>query len=153
MFIWLKLFWYVWVVTRLIYWSLKFVLFLDTYDITYLFERLLKKLSLLSFHFLRIPVGTSPELCELLCGLLKRNARERMNFETFFNHKFLQRPEPPMSQSPLQAVEIPLNSPPSAPRLPRIRTVSPPKSVPLRSAPGTKMCYFWKKNVCSIVLG
>lgn len=27
-------------------------------------------------------------------GLLKRNAKDRMNFETFFNHKFLQR-EPP----------------------------------------------------------
>lgn len=53
-------------------------------------------------NFCRIPIGTSPELCELLMGLLKRNARERMNFETFFNHKFLQRPEPLPSTSPLQ---------------------------------------------------
>lgn len=52
--------------------------------------------------FSRIPFGTSPELSELLMGLLKRNARDRMNFETFFNHKFLKRPEPPQSQSPLQ---------------------------------------------------
>lgn len=42
----------------------------------------------------KIPSGTSPELGELLNGLLKRNARERLNFETFFNHKFLQRHEP-----------------------------------------------------------
>ncbi|CAL4075490.1 unnamed protein product [Meganyctiphanes norvegica] len=37
----------------------------------------------------RIPSGTSPELHELLMGLLKRNARDRMEFETFFNHPFI----------------------------------------------------------------
>ncbi|KAB0792946.1 hypothetical protein PPYR_12566 [Photinus pyralis] len=66
----------------------------------------------------KIPVGTSPELCELLMGLLKRNARERMNFEQFFNHKFLKRPE----TSPLAAVDLPLpaiyGSPPALTRLP-----------------------------------
>ncbi|XP_074039687.1 serine/threonine-protein kinase unc-51-like protein Atg1 [Leptinotarsa decemlineata] len=50
----------------------------------------------------KIPVETSPELCDLLVGLLKRNARERMNFETFFNHKFLKKASPPRrSPSPL----------------------------------------------------
>ncbi|XP_074039794.1 serine/threonine-protein kinase unc-51 isoform X5 [Leptinotarsa decemlineata] len=50
----------------------------------------------------KIPVKTSPELCDLLVGLLKRNARERMNFETFFNHKFLKKASPPRrSPSPL----------------------------------------------------
>ncbi|CAB3220725.1 unnamed protein product [Arctia plantaginis] len=40
----------------------------------------------------KMPAGTSPELCSLLIGLLRRNPRERMPFETFFNHPFLQRP-------------------------------------------------------------
>ncbi|XP_012550929.1 serine/threonine-protein kinase ULK1 isoform X4 [Bombyx mori] len=39
----------------------------------------------------KIPPGTSPELCSLLIGLLRRNPRERMSFEMFFNHPFLQR--------------------------------------------------------------
>ncbi|XP_045593425.2 serine/threonine-protein kinase unc-51 isoform X2 [Procambarus clarkii] len=37
----------------------------------------------------RIPAGTSPELIDLLMGLLKRNAKDRMDFETFFNHPFM----------------------------------------------------------------
>lgn len=93
--------------------------------------------------FLRIPVGTSPELCELLTGLLKRNARERMNFETFFNHKFLQRPEPPISQSPLQTVDLPLpniygSPPPSLPRVTPLRSATPIKiaNTPPASQPG-----------------
>ena len=49
---------------------------------------------LISYKFLdnyvyRIPPGTSPELVNLLLGLLKRNARDRMPFETFFNHAFI----------------------------------------------------------------
>ncbi|XP_068633315.1 serine/threonine-protein kinase unc-51 isoform X2 [Battus philenor] len=40
----------------------------------------------------KMPAGTSPELCNLLIGLLRRNPRERMPFEVFFNHPFLQRP-------------------------------------------------------------
>lgn len=55
-----------------------------------------------------------------------------MNFETFFNHKFLQRPEPPISQSPLQTVDLPLpniyGSPPSSlPRVTPLRTTTPIK--------------------------
>lgn len=34
-------------------------------------------------------------------GLLKRNAKERMNFEIFFNHKFLQR-DSPSNATPVQ---------------------------------------------------
>ena len=37
----------------------------------------------------RIPSGTSPELCDLLHGLLKRNAADRLDFDVFFNHPFL----------------------------------------------------------------
>ncbi|XP_013145051.1 PREDICTED: serine/threonine-protein kinase unc-51 [Papilio polytes] len=40
----------------------------------------------------KMPAGTSPELCNLLIGLLRRSPRERMPFEMFFNHPFLQRP-------------------------------------------------------------
>lgn len=82
-------------------------------------------------------MGTSPELCELLNGLLKRNARERMDFEQFFNHKFLKRPEPPPSQTLFTAVDLPLptiyGSPPTLSRLPArpatpIKVGTPPKS-------------------------
>ncbi|KAJ8932424.1 hypothetical protein NQ314_014681, partial [Rhamnusium bicolor] len=86
----------------------------------------------------KIPSGTSPELNELLVGLLKRNSRERMNFETFFNHKFLQRPEAIQSQSPLHG-ELPIpiyGSPPqSSVKLPLrsstpIKVATPPISQP-----------------------
>lgn len=43
----------------------------------------------------RIPGGTSPELTSLLLGLLRRNASERMPFDVFFTHTFLQPPAPP----------------------------------------------------------
>lgn len=39
----------------------------------------------------RIPSGTSPELHDLLVNLLKKNARERMDFDAFFLHPFLKR--------------------------------------------------------------
>lgn len=38
----------------------------------------------------KIPSGTSPELSDLLMGLLRRNARDRMPFDEFFGHPFLQ---------------------------------------------------------------
>lgn len=46
------------------------------------------------YYFFRIPVGTSPELSDLLRSLLRRNACDRISFDTFFSHSFLQRPEP-----------------------------------------------------------
>lgn len=49
-----------------------------------------------------MPAGTSPELCNLLIGLLRRNPRERMPFEAFFNHAFLQRPRTTSINSKLQ---------------------------------------------------
>ena len=61
----------------------------------------------------RIPAGTSPELTALLQGLLRRNAKDRMEFDDFFNHPFIRRPE-------LQA------SPPPLPSASRLST--PPKS-------------------------
>ncbi|KAF4527920.1 hypothetical protein B566_EDAN011311 [Ephemera danica] len=39
----------------------------------------------------KIPSGTSQELAELLMGLLRRNARDRMDFDHFFSHPFLKK--------------------------------------------------------------
>lgn len=39
----------------------------------------------------RIPSGTSRELHDLLSRLLKRNAKDRMDFDEFFSHPFLKR--------------------------------------------------------------
>lgn len=52
----------------------------------------------------KIPQGTSKELTDLLIGLLRRNAKERMNFDTFFCHAFLQRQATPQNS------EIPQSS-------------------------------------------
>nr|CAD7198320.1 unnamed protein product [Timema douglasi] len=60
----------------------------------------------------KIPVGTSPELVDLLLGLLRRNAKDRMNFDTFFNHAFHQRRQEP-AQSPLPSSSLPGELPPS----------------------------------------
>ncbi|XP_071447046.1 serine/threonine-protein kinase unc-51 isoform X2 [Hetaerina americana] len=40
----------------------------------------------------KIPSGTSAELAHLLLHLLRRNARDRMEFDDFFSHPFLQWP-------------------------------------------------------------
>ena len=56
----------------------------------------------------KIPAGTSPELRDLLLGLLRRNARERMPFDSFFSHPFLQR-----EAEPVPAPSIPGELPPS----------------------------------------
>lgn len=37
----------------------------------------------------KIPIETSPELRDLLCGLLRYDAKDRMDFDEFFNHPFL----------------------------------------------------------------
>ena len=42
----------------------------------------------------KIPPGTSPELSNLLMGLLKRNSVDRMAFDQFFTHPFMQKPQP-----------------------------------------------------------
>jgi len=60
----------------------------------------------------RIPVGTSPQFTHLLVNLLKRDAKDRIDFEAFFNHPFLEQPQPkqaPASQeeSNVRAVAVP----------------------------------------------
>ena len=41
------------------------------------------------YFIFRIPKGTSPELNDLLTGLLRRDAKDRMAFDEFFNHPFI----------------------------------------------------------------
>lgn len=65
----------------------------------------------------RIPSGTSPELVDLLMGLLKRNAKDRMEFETFFNHPFIRMVDS-SAQKPSVATgspSVPVRSPSPAP--------------------------------------
>lgn len=57
-----------------------------------------------------IPSGTSPELTDLLMGLLKRNAADRMNFDQFFVHPFLRPPPPPQ---PVEQPPSPLSCSPA----------------------------------------
>lgn len=50
----------------------------------------------------RIPPGTSLDLTNLLFGLLKRNPKDRISFETFFDHPFLKVKPPSVTMpSPL----------------------------------------------------
>ena len=82
------------------------------------------------FFVIRIPNGTSPELTNLLCGLLKRDARDRLDFDTFFNHTFI-RPPPPIAP-PQPPVTKPVNVPSSAP----VSNSSTPKNSVPTSVPG-----------------
>lgn len=40
----------------------------------------------------KLPKDISPDLADLLLSLLRRNSKDRISFEAFFNHKFLQNP-------------------------------------------------------------
>ncbi|BFZ04577.1 hypothetical protein BsWGS_07616 [Bradybaena similaris] len=51
-----------------------------------------------------IPASTSVELRDLLMRMLKRDAEERISFEEFFSHPFLQLPSPVKVMSPPVAV-------------------------------------------------
>ncbi|CAG9561834.1 unnamed protein product [Danaus chrysippus] len=76
----------------------------------------------------KMPSGTSPELCNLLIGLLRRNSRERMPFEVFFNHPFLQRPRTTSITKTSSSSMLPTTSvaraPMSQPTLPQIGILS-----------------------------
>ena len=49
-------------------------------------------------NIFRIPSGTSPELTNLLHHLLKRDSKDRIEFDDFFHHPFLIPPQPPRQQ-------------------------------------------------------
>uniref|UniRef100_A0A2R5LJ83 Putative serine/threonine-protein kinase unc-51 n=1 Tax=Ornithodoros turicata TaxID=34597 RepID=A0A2R5LJ83_9ACAR len=67
----------------------------------------------------RIPSGTSPELYDLLSRLLKRNAKDRMDFDEFFSHPFLKRAAKLSSPMPV----------------PSRRSASPEAASPLNNSP------------------
>lgn len=50
-------------------------------------------------------MGTSPELSSLLMGLLKRNAADRISFEDYFNHPFMNKAQ--TTQTTEAAIEQP----------------------------------------------
>ena len=63
----------------------------------------------------KIPSGTSPELTDFLTRLLRRNAKDRMEFDEFFNHQFLRsvpsKAVPVRQPSRRSATSSPLQSP------------------------------------------
>lgn len=64
----------------------------------------------------RIPSGTSPELTALLTGLLRRNAKDRMEFDDFFNHSFIRKSQTQPTTPPLPVPNLArLSTPPKTP--------------------------------------
>ncbi|CAH2980796.1 unnamed protein product [Chilo suppressalis] len=82
----------------------------------------------------KMPAGTSPELCNLLIGLLRRNPRERMPFEAFFNHPFLQRPRYTSTGTSGVPSAAPMSRVASAPRV-TAPAPAPPATAPLAPQP------------------
>lgn len=76
----------------------------------------------------KIPPGTSKEMTDLLMGLLRRNAKERMNFEMFFNHSFLQRQTTPQNSEAPQSSQAATAGQPSSAKVtsPHQRTAMSP---------------------------
>lgn len=71
-------------------------------------------------------MGTSPELSNLLMGLLKRNAADRISFEDYFNHPFMnkiqtQTTQPPIEQTPFMGGET--FTPPKTPSPIQMKTL------------------------------
>ncbi|XP_025089781.1 serine/threonine-protein kinase ULK2-like isoform X2 [Pomacea canaliculata] len=77
----------------------------------------------------KIPEGTSPELRDLLLRLLKRNAKDRIEFEDFFVHPFLQKAKPLV---PKTVSKKRTSSPVTVPR--RTPSVSSEGSTPSKTA-------------------
>lgn len=56
----------------------------------------------LAYFLNRIPLGTSAELSNLLMGLLKRNAVDRISFDDYFNHPFMNKTQLQSSQTSIE---------------------------------------------------
>lgn len=79
----------------------------------------------------KIPPGTSSELTDLLYGLLRRNAKDRMSFDSFFVHAFLQRSE--QSRTPVTDLPPPMISTPFiTPKPPSPMQTIPPIDNPVQ---------------------
>ncbi|XP_017957276.1 serine/threonine-protein kinase unc-51 [Drosophila navojoa] len=64
----------------------------------------------------KIPHGVSPDLRDLLLSLLRRNSKDRISYESFFVHPFLQGKKPPVS---------PVDMPPLSSGTPPVKAKSP----------------------------
>ncbi|XP_063222174.1 serine/threonine-protein kinase unc-51 isoform X2 [Bacillus rossius redtenbacheri] len=85
----------------------------------------------------KIPAGTSPELTDLLNGLLRRNARDRLPFDSFFNHPFLQRRQEVAPSPPPHPTSVELASSPGTLFLPPAASPVPPHLECNPSEPGS----------------
>ncbi|XP_072548176.1 serine/threonine-protein kinase ULK2 isoform X2 [Salminus brasiliensis] len=83
-----------------------------------------------------IPRETSPQLADLLLGLLQRNQKDRMDFDTFFSHPFLEQPSAIKKSCPVPVPACPgLVSDSTCGSSPSCRYVSPPSLPDMQTLP------------------
>ncbi|KAG7470513.1 hypothetical protein MATL_G00114650 [Megalops atlanticus] len=83
-----------------------------------------------------IPRETSPHLCDLLLGLLQRNQKDRMDFDTFFSHPFLEPTSAIKKSCPVPVPSCPGSvSDSSCGSSPSCRYVSPPSLPDMQTLP------------------
>ncbi|KAF5901968.1 serine/threonine-protein kinase ULK2 isoform X1, partial [Clarias magur] len=83
-----------------------------------------------------IPRETSPPLADLLLGLLQRNQKDRMDFDTFFSHPFLEQPSNIKKSCPVPVPTCPSSvSESTCGSSPSCRYVSPPSLPDMQTLP------------------
>uniref|UniRef100_A0AAR2LCK7 non-specific serine/threonine protein kinase n=1 Tax=Pygocentrus nattereri TaxID=42514 RepID=A0AAR2LCK7_PYGNA len=85
---------------------------------------------------LSIPRETSPQLADLLLGLLQRNQKDRMDFDTFFSHPFLEQSSTIKKSCPVPVPACPSSvSDSTCGSSPSCRYVSPPSLPDMQTLP------------------
>ncbi|XP_017345774.1 serine/threonine-protein kinase ULK2 isoform X2 [Ictalurus punctatus] len=83
-----------------------------------------------------IPRETSPPLADLLLGLLQRNQKDRMDFDTFFGHPFLDQTSNIKKSCPVPVPACPISvSESTCGSSPSCRYVSPPSLPDMQTLP------------------
>ncbi|XP_062873328.1 serine/threonine-protein kinase ULK2 isoform X2 [Trichomycterus rosablanca] len=83
-----------------------------------------------------IPRETSPPLADLLLGLLQRNQKDRIDFDTFFSHPFLEQPPSIKKSCPVPVPACPGSvSDSTCGSSPSCRFVSPPSLPDMQTLP------------------
>ncbi|XP_053502701.1 serine/threonine-protein kinase ULK2 [Ictalurus furcatus] len=83
-----------------------------------------------------IPRETSPPLADLLLGLLQRNQKDRMDFDTFFSHPFLDQTSNIKKSCPVPVPACPISvSESTCGSSPSCRYVSPPSLPDMQTLP------------------
>ncbi|XP_036416979.1 serine/threonine-protein kinase ULK2 isoform X1 [Colossoma macropomum] len=83
-----------------------------------------------------IPRETSPQLADLLLGLLQRNQKDRMDFDTFFSHPFLEQSSTIKKSCPVPVPVCPSSvSDSTCGSSPSCRYVSPPSLPDMQTLP------------------